>query len=123
LGPSTKYTIDDGEMVAGLLAAWMLQSSPHIGPNTASIYTDSQNFIKATQSRIPASGSHILESFNEIATNLKGPNNEQIEGPKFTLRWIVAHNKSRGNKKADIEAKRAARGGVSTQNELPHYLR
>ncbi|KAF9538303.1 hypothetical protein CPC08DRAFT_607287, partial [Agrocybe pediades] len=42
---------------------------------------------------------------------------------QFTIRWIPAHGNSRGNKRADAEAKRAARGEESLRQELPPSLR
>ncbi|EDR00811.1 uncharacterized protein LACBIDRAFT_313006 [Laccaria bicolor S238N-H82] len=42
---------------------------------------------------------------------------------KFTLRWVAVHKGVTGNERVDKEAKRAAQGDSSTQEELPPILR
>ncbi|KAF4618845.1 hypothetical protein D9613_009693 [Agrocybe pediades] len=125
IGPDTHHTIDDAESVAGLLGCWLLKNSEHRGPQNATMYTDSQNLIKLMNSRTPSSGSYIVEAIKEISdkTAEDAPNNGQNNEAQYKVRWIPAHGTSRGNDKADKEAKKAARGESSPLRDLPPLLR
>ncbi|KAF4617372.1 hypothetical protein D9613_005686 [Agrocybe pediades] len=125
LGPDTHHTIDDAESIAGLLGCWLIKGTEHRGQHNVTVYTDSQNLIKAMNSRTPYSGFHIIEAIKEISSDIarEAPNNEPNDNAQFSMRWIPAHGRSRGNNRADHEAKRAARGESSSIRNLPPLLR
>ena len=121
LGPVTEYTTDDAEKVAGWLGCWILKTcTNHRGEETASIYTDSQEFINATRTRTPKTGSHIINQVNEISNEMarQHRNGDHV----FTIRWIPAHGTSKGNRRADLEAKRAAKGMTTPSTDLPPQI-
>ena len=121
LGTDTEYTTDDAEKVAGWLVCWILKTSTnHRGEETVSIYTDSQELINAMRTQTPKTGSHIITQVNEISNELarQHRNRDQV----FTIRWIPAHGTSRGNRRADLEAKRAAKGRTTPSTDLPPQI-
>lgn len=123
LGVQQHYTSNDAEIVGGILGCWMMKNSQYLGPDSTSLYTDSQSFINATQSRTPHTGHHLIQHINTQMANLINNNDIVHISQAFTLRWIPGHGKSLGNKRADEEAKNAAQGDISPNQELPPELR
>ena len=123
LGPDTKYSVWDAEVVGGMLAIWLIRASNRISRFPISIYSDSQAFIKAFRAQRAQAGYHLVEEFTRLAAKLIR-DAEPVRNPdKITLRWIAAHKDVKGNEKADEEAKRATSGESSPSEHLPHILR
>ena len=125
LGSLKKHTTFEGEAVGSILAAWMLQGRPEVGKLTVSSYSDSQAFIKATRARGAGPGQYLVLDYLKLTetmtdgTDIPNP----IGTPKFALKWIAAHEGVTGNERVDEEAKRAAQGESSPDEELPPILR
>ena len=120
LGSQLYYTSNDAEIVGGILGCWMMNNSPHLGAENITLYTDSQYFLNATQSTVPQTGHHLIQYFNSLARELYGENRP---AHAFTMQWIPGHGKSRGNRRADEEAKKAALGDTTRIQQLPPELK
>ena len=105
--------------------AWMLQGRPEVGKATATSYSDSQAFIKATGARNTGPGQYLVLEYPRLTEIMKDDTNtpSPTGTPKFALKWIAAHKGVKGNERVDEEVKRAAQGESSSLEELPTILR
>ncbi|KAF5327397.1 hypothetical protein D9619_004072 [Psilocybe cf. subviscida] len=122
LGPASQYTTYDAEWVGILLAVWLLTTAinqARIGISNIRIYADNQSVIQTLEKGKPGPAQHIADAVQDIAetTRNKGP---RIK--KFDIRWISAHSDVTRNEKVDIEAKAAAHGTTSEDQDLPPML-
>lgn len=123
MGPASQYTTYDAEWVGILLAVWLLTTAinqARIGISNIRIYADNQSVIQTLEKGKPGPAQHIADAVQDIAetTRNKGP---RIK--KFDIRWISAHSDVTRNEKVDIEAKAAAHGTTSEDQDLPPMLR
>ncbi|KAF5322573.1 hypothetical protein D9619_001116 [Psilocybe cf. subviscida] len=122
LGPTTKYTTYDAEWIGLLLAVWLITTvleQGRIGISNISVYVDNQSVIKTLDNTRPGPAQHITDAFQTIAesTRTKGP---RIK--KFDIKWISAHSEVARNERVDEEAKAAAAGSTSPEDNLPEKL-
>jgi len=113
LGPSTKHTTYEGEVVGGILAVWLARNTPGTVAKHISLYTDNQSFIAAIKNPKPAPGQYLTQEMQRLAN-----------APLFNLKikWISGHSKVVGNEEADKLAKEAAEGKASRRLDLPPLL-
>ena len=113
LGPLTEHNSFEGEAVGGLLACWLIRTTPGTSFRTVSIYIDNQALIKVSIRPKATSGQHLVQAFADAADNLRA---------KTTIRWISSHSEVKGNEQADSLAKEAAIGKASRRASLPPLL-
>lgn len=123
LGPTSQYTTYDAEWVGILLAVWLLTTvinQAQIGISNVRVYADNQTVIQTLKKGKPGPVQHIANAVQDIAekTHNRGP---RIK--KFDIRWISAHSDVTRNEKVDTEAKAAAHGTTSEDQDLPPLLR
>ena len=119
LGPETKHTVYEGEVVGEILAQHLLLNETRGFGRHASMYIDNQASIMATQLIYPAPGHHLLDILHDkVACTKKKHRNIRI-----TAHWIPSHKEVEGNEEADRQAKRAAKGDAdSPLHRLPDKL-
>jgi ribonuclease HI len=114
LGPSTKHTTYEGEVVGGILGLWLASTTPGTIAKQISLYTDNQSLVAAIRNPKAVSGQYLLQEAHRAANsflfNLK-------------IKWISGHSRVIGNEEADKLAKEAAEGKASRRQDLPPILR
>jgi ribonuclease HI len=123
LGSAKHYSVNDAEIVAGILGCWLLQGSDVLTVEPISMYTDSQTFITESTSELPRTKDDLITMFSGMVDKLTGPNQAPVHGIRFTLRYIKAHRDVIGNETADKAAKAATTGDTSPTDTLPPLLR
>lgn len=118
LGPSTRHTVYEAEIVATVLAMELLRRTL-LCTQQASIGLDNTAAIQASQLRSPGAGRYLTDMFHAAVRNLKAAR-PQLQ---LTLRWVPGHTDIPGNEAADEAAKQAARGHSSPTRHLPKSLR
>jgi len=63
LGRLTRHTTYEAEAVGALLATWLLQSTPGSAWCLASLYTDSQAFLRSLTKCTASSGRYLVDAF------------------------------------------------------------
>jgi hypothetical protein len=120
LGPDTKHTVYEGEIVGGVLAQHLLHNELTGFGRRVSMYIDNQASIMATQSINPTPGHYLLDILHEKVTRSK----KKHRNIEIVARWIPSHKDVEGNEEADRQAKRAAKGDAnSPSHRLPPELR
>lgn len=102
LGPDTKHTVFEGEVVGKILGQQLVYNELSVG--SESMYVDNQASILATQSIKPTPGHYLVDIFHAHSRHTK----KKHTNARITVRWIAAHNGVEGNKEVDKEAKKAA---------------
>jgi len=76
---------------------------------------DSQAALKATRKTKGASGQYLVDLFHKKIRLVQ----RQHTGVRIGLRWTPGHVGVTGNERADEEAKKAAKGESSPNNQIP----
>jgi ribonuclease HI len=119
LGPETRHTVYEGEVVGEIMAQELLYKAARGFGRRVSMYVDNQASIISTQSIKPTPGHYLLDILhNKVARSKK-----KFRSIDITIRWIPSHLDVEGNEQADEQAKRAAKGDSSPIHRLPAELR
>ena len=118
LGPSTRHTVYEAEVVATILGLELLRAESACRSD-ASIALDNMAAIQASTSRAPGPGRYLTDIFHRNLRTLKA----ERSGLALTLRWVPGHCDIAGNEAADAAAKEAAGGASSPRDQLPKELR
>ena len=119
LGPDTRHTVYEGEVVGEIMAQQLLYTEPHGFGHRVSMYVDNQASILSTQSIKPTPGHYLLDALHNKVSHTK----EKFRNIDITVRWIPSHLEVEGNEEADRQAKRAAKGNTdSPLHRLPNKL-
>lgn len=130
LGPSTEYSVKEGELVGIILALHLLEGVE--SPRTkATINTDCMSAILATVNRRAQPEQYILDDIKARIHQLQKDEAQRLLGQSIshsppialTIAWVPGHYKIPGNIAANTKAKLAARGQCSKIDELPLELR
>lgn len=116
LGTAQEHTVYEGELVGLILAQHLLSSEARI--SVVSLYTDNQASITGSSSIKPTAGHHLMDLFHRKLERLQ----QRRPALKLTNYWIPSHSGCQGNEMADDEAKKAAQGETSANEELPREL-
>ena len=116
LGDSTRHSVYEAEIVGLLLAAHLLLAL--LSFHLASCAADNKACLLAVCNRKPHPAHYLIDDLLLSLESVK----RRHPGAKLTLRWIPGHRDLEGNERADLEAKRAARGEASPPDSLPHRL-
>ena len=120
LGPATKYTVHEAELV-GLILGLHLIRSERIRNKQIAIGIDNQAVIRAFHSDLRSLGHHLAREALRMANIVQKHQGKTKH--ELTLRWVAGHEGMLGNKIADTEAKKAANGRTLEKPSLPAYLR
>ncbi len=118
LGPSTRHTVYEAEIVATILGLELLRTERQ-NIRKASIALDNTATIQASTLRSSAPGRYLTDTFHRQLEQLKRVHPEL----RLTLRWVPGHDDVPGNESADAAAKEAAGGRSSPKQQLPVPLR
>jgi ribonuclease HI len=113
IGPAREHNTFEAEAVGGILAMWLLKSTPETYGKTVSFYTDNQSLIQSLHSPKATSGQHLVKNLVKEAKEVNA---------RLQIRWISGHSNVSGNEKADELAGKAAEGRSSRQEDLPPKL-
>lgn len=116
LGSSTHHTVYEAELVSLLLAAHLLLGL--LSYHTASCAADNTACLQAIHNRKPHPAHYLVDELLRDFDRMK----RRHPGARLTLRWIPGHRDLDGNERADLEAKRAARGDSHPPDSLPRLL-
>jgi ribonuclease HI len=120
LGPETRHTVYEGEVVGGIMAQELLHKEVRGFGRCVSMYIDNQASIKSTRSIKPAPGHYLVDILHDKVSRSK----KKFRNLDITIRWIPSHLEVEGNEEADRQAKRAAKGHANSPlNRLPVELR
>ena len=120
LGPDTKYTVHEAELVGMLLAIHLIDTKEY-STTSCLIAVDNQAALKAFASDMRRPGHHIAQEFLNLANRMQKHRSKCKY--RLMLRWTAGHCGINGNKNVDREAKKAISGTTSTTKLLPPYLR
>ncbi len=118
LGPSTRHTVYEAEIVATILGMELLRRAL-LCTQHASIGLDNTAAIRATTLRSPGAGRYLTDIFHAAVRDLKAARPRL----RLTLRWVPGHSDVPGNEAADEAAKEAAHEASSATRLLPKSLR
>ena len=118
LGPSTRHTVYEAEIVGTILALQLLLAERR-PIKRASIALDNTATIQASTLRTAAPGRYLTDMFHDSVQKLR----EAHPGIRLTLRWVPGHAGVEGNERADTAAKEAAGGRSGAPRALPKGLR
>jgi ribonuclease HI len=119
LGTAAQHTVYEAEAVALLMGSHLLSKKRLLGPTNAWIGLDNQAVIQASTSFRSRPGHYIIDEVQKSANALlKKKPNLSIE-----VAWCPGHKGIIGNERADVEAKKAAKGDSSEQRDLPGLLK
>lgn len=118
LGPSTRHTVYEAEIVATILGLELLRTERQC-INKASIALDNTAAIQASTLHSSAPGCCLTDVFHRQLEKLKCAH----PGLRLTLRWVPGHDNIPGNENADAAVKEAAAGRSSPSPQLPLPLR
>ena len=99
--------------MGGILALWLIKSTPETLGKMVSLYTDNQSLIHSLHRPKATSGQHLVKN---LISEVKEVN------ARLRIRWISGHSNVPGNKKADELAGEAADGRSSRKEDLPPKL-
>ena len=84
------------------------------------ILLDNQAVVQSLGYIKPWPAQHILNYAHELANRVATPSKQQKAGLRVS--WISGHDEVIGNERADMEAKRVAKGDSSQASDLPALL-
>ena len=116
LGASTRHTVYEAELVGLLLAAHLLLGL--LSFHVASCAADNTACLRAIRNRRPHPAHYLVDELLHDLDKMK----RRHPGARLTLRWIPGHRDLEGNERADLEAKKAARGDSCPPTSLPQLL-
>ena len=122
LGPLRQHEVYDGEGIGMVTAAGMLTNKRgHQISGPTSIYIDSQPAIRAAFIRKTGPSHHIWDGLHRELSKAQ----KQHPNMEITIHWIPGHKGVAGNERADVEAKRAAKGDINIREmrRLPSILK
>src|SRR5258706_3831080 len=130
LGPDTRHTVFEGELVTIILGLHLSRNVIGI-QECINLNIDNQATIKTMSNNRPQSAQYLID---EIKRDIGKIHNEEkakrirqnvANRPEMevTLTWIAGHKGSTGNEVADEWAKLAAEFGSSSNDLLPSFLR
>ena len=117
VGAASQNEVYEGELTGLVLGMEMVRAERRV--TEVSIYTDNQAAITALTTDSPGPARHIVDMVHERHRMLM----TRHGAARVTVHWIPGHSGVRGNERADINAKRAARGDSSPTKTLPACLR
>ncbi|KAF5374631.1 hypothetical protein D9615_008911 [Tricholomella constricta] len=143
LGPTTKHTVYEAEIVGLTLGLHLLTKLTRSLDDTTAIGSDSQATIKALNNQRPHPGHYLLDHVHSAAEKLHFTQDRlaradarsaaKRRGNPWTdrrrrvidlqIHWTPGHVDFDPNERADELAKTAAQGTTSSTNLLPVYLR
>lgn len=118
LGPLTRHTTYEAEVVGVLLAAELIRKERAV--HTATIRLDSQAVVQALGGRSAKPAQSLLNLVHEACHEWLADGRRR--GRQLTIGWVSGHDGVEGNERADSEAKIAASEGSSPEDELPEAL-
>ncbi|KAI0365552.1 hypothetical protein BV20DRAFT_928880, partial [Pilatotrama ljubarskyi] len=118
LGPSTRHTVYEAEVVAMVLGIELLHRELQC-TRSASLALDNTAAIQAASLRSPGAGRYLTDMFHAGVRSLKADRPHL----RLTIRWVPGHQDIPGNEAADVAAKDAAHGTSSPSRQLPKALR
>ena len=120
LGPDTRHTVYEGEVVGEIMAQELLHKETRGFGRHISMYVDNQASILSTQSIKPAPGHYLVDILHDKVLRAK----KRFRNIDITVRWIPSHLDVEGNEEADRQAKCAVEGDAdSPLDRLPAELR
>ena len=120
LGPSSKHTVHEVELVGILLGLHLIRTDKK-GKTSYAMGIDNQVAISALNLVKASTGQHIANVILETATCIKKQRNSTRYS--LTFRWTAGHVGIKGNEEVDGEAKKATEGFTSDKKVLPPLLR
>lgn len=121
LGPSTRHTVYEAELVGLLLGIELLRQestkSVYI-QQAASIAVDNQSTVQASTGFSSQPGHYLLTELHKATRSLLKKHTRTT----LTIRWVPGHKGVEGNEKVDEGAKKAAGGFSSPPHGLPGFL-
>ena len=144
IGPTTKHTVFETELIGLLLAFHLLSLLMYkLSSSTVVIGLDNQAAIKALRNQETKPAHYLLDQIHTAAECLQVKQDRIIRKLEFqhakhnnrplkartrgvfdlNIHWVPSHNDFKPNKKADEVAKWAALGKSSPSQSLPAFLR
>lgn len=120
LGPSSRHTVYEGELIGICLALHILLSLPFNIYSRIVIGSDSQAAIKALTNQSTHPAQYLLDYIHDSAEKLHSKYKGNID---LQIHWTPAHRNFAPNERADELAKRAAKGSSSAASRLPSLIR
>ncbi|GBE89552.1 RNA-directed DNA polymerase from mobile element jockey [Sparassis crispa] len=118
LGKSSEHTVYEAEVVGFILGVKLIHSEFVV--YSASCAGDNKASVRATRLRRPAPSHYLLDVLHRDVDLLI--RKHKIGKSALTVRWVPGHKDVEGNERADLEAKKAARGDPSPLAMLPKSL-
>ena len=87
--------------------------------STASIKADSQAAVLSLHSHRAGPGSYLLDEICKLSVSQK---DQSLSDLRLRVSWVSGHDGVARNERADLEAKDAAAGSPSMDQELPPLL-
>lgn len=116
LGPSSRHSVYEAEVVGLILGIYLLLQL--LSASAASCAADNTPCLLAIQNHQSHPAHYLIDRLLSSLASLK----RRHPGLKLTFRWVPGHRNIDGNERADLEAKRAARGEATASAELPGWL-
>ena len=130
LGPDTRHTVFEGELVAIILGLHLSRYVIGIR-DRININIDNQATIKTMSNNRPQSAQYLIDRIKRDISRIheeekaKRIRQNAMNRPEMEISftWIAGHKGSIGNEAADELAKQAAEFGSSNNDLLPPFLR
>jgi ribonuclease HI len=119
LGPLSKHTVYEAELVGLSLALRLLLSLPYQIRSCVIIGIDSQAAIKALSNQRPHPAHYLLDHIHDYSVKL---HDKLLGNANLQIHWTPCHRDFAPNERADAQAKQAALGSSSTPSHLPFFL-
>lgn len=118
LGSKEHHTVYEGEAIGTILGAQLVKKEKKARKGIG-FGIDNHATIRNLSSIKPAPGHHLIDrAIGGITAAIK-----RHRGIKTTIYWTAGHEDIEGNEAVDEEAKEAAKGNVSRDEDLPGFLR
>ena len=130
LGPDTRHTVFEGELVAIILGLHLSRYVIGIR-DRINLNIDNQVTIKTMGNNRPQPAQYLIDKIKRDISKIheeekaKRIRQNTVNQPEMEVKftWIAGHRGSIGNKAADEVAKQAAEFGSSSNDLLPSFLR